>query len=134
MREVGPLPLLTQREEMALAKRIACHAGALREELLRIPFTARFLVERWSELRRANRVTATRSMLVTACCAILVAAGEAKRAALEWFLAGDPTLPARGPPGLTVLTNLDPKEVTWSRARGRSPLASVPRAGGSVSG
>ena len=61
MREVGPLPLLTQREEMALAKRIACHAGALREELLRIPFTARFLVERWSELRRANRVTATLS-------------------------------------------------------------------------
>ena len=60
----------------------------------------------------AHRVTLTRSMLVTARCTILVAAGEAKRAALDRLLAGDPTLPAPGLPGLTVVTDLDPKELT----------------------
>lgn len=59
-----------------------------------------------------QRVTLTRSMLVTARCAILVVAGEAKRAALDRLLAGDPTLPAQGLPGLTVVTDLDPREVT----------------------
>ena len=59
-----------------------------------------------------QRVTLTRSMLVTARCAILVAAGEAKRAALNRLLAGDPTLPVQGLPGLTVVTDLDPREVT----------------------
>ncbi len=51
-------------------------------------------------------------MLDTARCAILVAAGEAKRAAVERLLAGDPTLPAQGLPGLTLVTDLDPREVT----------------------
>ena len=49
-------------------------------------------------LAATNRVTLTRSMLVTARCTILVAAGEAKRVALDRLLAGDPTLPARGFP------------------------------------
>jgi 6-phosphogluconolactonase len=60
----------------------------------------------------AQRVTLTRSMLATSRCAILVAAGEAKRAALERLLAGDPTLPAQGIPGLTVVTDLDLGEAT----------------------
>ncbi len=59
-----------------------------------------------------ERITLTRSMLDTARCAILVAAGEAKRAAVERLLAGDPTLPAQGLPGLTVVTDLDPRKVT----------------------
>ena len=59
-----------------------------------------------------QRVTLTRSMLVTARCTILVAAGEAKRAAVKRLLAGDPTLPAQGLPGLIVVTDLDPREVT----------------------
>lgn len=59
-----------------------------------------------------QRVTLTRPMLVTARCAILVAAGEAKRAALRRLLGGDPTLPAQGLPGLTVVTDLDPRELT----------------------
>lgn len=58
----------------------------------------------------ARRVTLTRSMLVTARSAILLAAGEAKRAALGRLLAGDPTLPAHGLPGLTVVTDIDPRE------------------------
>ncbi len=55
-----------------------------------------------------RRVTLTRCMLATARCSILVAAGEAKRAALLRLLAGDPGLPAQGLPGLTVVTDLDP--------------------------
>ena len=60
----------------------------------------------------SQRVTLTRPMLVTARCAILVAAGEAKRVALDRLLAGDPTLPAQGIPGLTVVTDLDLREAT----------------------
>ena len=59
-----------------------------------------------------QRITLTRSMLDTARSAILVAAGEAKRAAVERLLAGDPALPAQGLPGLTVVTDLDPRVVT----------------------
>jgi len=59
-----------------------------------------------------QRVTLTRSMLGTARRTILVAMGEAKRAALERLLAGDQTLPAHGLPGLSVVTDLDPREVT----------------------
>ena len=58
MREVGSHRLLTSAEEVALAKAIETHAAALHEALLRIPWTARFLVARWDELRRAKRVTA----------------------------------------------------------------------------
>jgi RNA polymerase sigma factor (sigma-70 family) len=43
---------------VALAKAIETHAAALHEALLRIPWTARFLVARWNELRRAKHVTA----------------------------------------------------------------------------
>jgi 6-phosphogluconolactonase len=60
----------------------------------------------------SQRVTLTGSMLAMARCAILVAAGEAKRAAHERLLAGDPTLPAHGIPGLTVVTDLDLEEAT----------------------
>jgi RNA polymerase primary sigma factor len=60
-REVGPLPVLTAREEAALAQAIEAHSGALRTAVLAIPFTARFLVARWKELRGANRVTAALS-------------------------------------------------------------------------
>jgi hypothetical protein len=38
--------------------------------------------------------------------------GEAKRVALDRLLAGDPTLPAQGIPGLTVVTDLDLREAT----------------------
>ncbi len=58
VREVGSHRLLTSAEEVALAKAIETHATALHEALLRIPWTARFLVARWDELRRAKRVTA----------------------------------------------------------------------------
>jgi RNA polymerase sigma factor (sigma-70 family) len=60
-REVGPLPTLTAEEEVALAKGIEGHTSALRQGILGIPLTARFLVGRWRELCRANRVTATLS-------------------------------------------------------------------------
>jgi 6-phosphogluconolactonase len=56
-----------------------------------------------------QRVTLTRRALLTARCAILVATGEAKRAALRRLLGGDPLLPAQGIPGLTVVTDLDPR-------------------------
>jgi RNA polymerase primary sigma factor len=58
VREVGSHKLLTPQEEVALSKAIETHSTALHEALLRIPWTARFLVARWEELRRAKRVTA----------------------------------------------------------------------------
>ncbi len=58
VREVGSHALLTSAEEVALSKAIEAHAAALHEALLRIPWTARFLVAAWDELRRAKRVTA----------------------------------------------------------------------------
>ena len=58
VREVGSHKLLTPAEEVALAKAIETHTTLLHEALLRIPWTARFLVARWDELRRAKRVTA----------------------------------------------------------------------------
>jgi 6-phosphogluconolactonase len=55
----------------------------------------------------ANRITLTRAMLATAQHTILVATGEGKRDALTRVVAGDPTLPVTGLPGLVVCTDLD---------------------------
>ncbi|NNL66442.1 MAG: 6-phosphogluconolactonase, partial [Myxococcales bacterium] len=55
----------------------------------------------------AERVTLTRALLESARTSVLVAAGEAKRAALERLLTGDPELPAQGLPGLVVVTDLE---------------------------
>jgi len=60
-REIGPVETLTAEEEVALAKRVDAHTAGLRREILGIPFAARFVVDRWSELRSAERVTATMS-------------------------------------------------------------------------
>ena len=54
-----------------------------------------------------ERITLTRRLLQTARASVLVASGEAKRSALERLLAGDPSLPAQGLPGLVVVTDLD---------------------------
>ncbi len=53
-----------------------------------------------------RRVTLTRSILETVRASVVVATGEAKRDALERLLAGDPTLPAHGLPGLVLVTDL----------------------------
>jgi RNA polymerase primary sigma factor len=60
-REIGPVETLTAEQEVALAKRVDAHTAGLRREILGIPFAARFVVERWSQLRGAERVTATMS-------------------------------------------------------------------------
>ena len=60
-REIGPIETLTAEEEVALAKRVDAHTAGLRREIFGIPFAARFVVERWSDLRSAERVTATMS-------------------------------------------------------------------------
>ena len=60
-REIGPIETLTAEQEVALAKRVDAHTAGLRREILGVPFAARFVVERWSELRDAERVTATMS-------------------------------------------------------------------------
>jgi RNA polymerase primary sigma factor len=60
-REIGPVETLTAEEEVALAKRVDAHTEQLRKGIFGIPFAARFVVERWSELRAAERVTATMS-------------------------------------------------------------------------
>jgi RNA polymerase sigma factor (sigma-70 family) len=60
-REIGPVETLTAEEEVALAKRVDAHTEGLRREILGVPFAARFVVDRWSELRSAERVTATMS-------------------------------------------------------------------------
>ncbi len=54
-----------------------------------------------------ERITLTRAFLATAHHTVLLAAGEAKRCALERLKVGDPSLPAHGLPGLTVVTDLD---------------------------
>lgn len=53
-----------------------------------------------------ERITLTRSFLRTASETVLLAAGESKRAALSRLLRSDPTLPAHGLAGLTVVTDL----------------------------
>ena len=60
-RAIGPLETLTSEQEVALAKAIEDYTRAMRREILSIPLSARLLVARWSELRSANRVTATLS-------------------------------------------------------------------------
>jgi RNA polymerase sigma factor (sigma-70 family) len=57
--EAGSHAVLSRREEVALAKALELHTDALHGALLGIPFAARFLVERWNELRQAKRVTAS---------------------------------------------------------------------------
>lgn len=54
----------------------------------------------------ADRITLTRSLLATARHGVLLATGEAKREALERLVAGDPTLPVHGLPGLVAVTDL----------------------------
>ncbi len=61
--EVGSVPLLSRQQEAALAKVIAGCAAELHRTLLRIPWTARFVLARWEESRRAaaeSQVTAGR--------------------------------------------------------------------------
>jgi len=58
-REIGPLETLTSEQEVALAKAVEDHTRAMRREILGIPLAARLVVERWCELRSANRSTAT---------------------------------------------------------------------------
>jgi 6-phosphogluconolactonase len=53
-----------------------------------------------------ERVTLTRRALGTARSTLLLATGEAKRAALERLVSGDSSLPACGLPGLHVITDL----------------------------
>ncbi len=55
----------------------------------------------------AERLTLTRLILATARRTILIATGEAKRAAMERVLSGDPALPATGLPNLVIVTDLD---------------------------
>ena len=54
-----------------------------------------------------ERITLTRPVLATARHTVLLATGLCKRSALERLRAGDPSLPAHGLPGLTVVTELD---------------------------
>jgi RNA polymerase sigma factor (sigma-70 family) len=62
-REIGRLETLTSEQEIALAKAVEDYTRAMWREILGIPLAARLLVGRWSELRSANRVTATLSGL-----------------------------------------------------------------------
>ncbi|MEM1416881.1 MAG: 6-phosphogluconolactonase [Myxococcota bacterium] len=55
----------------------------------------------------AERVTLTRDALLRARTTVLFACGEAKREALTRLIAGDPTLPATGLPGLLIVTDVE---------------------------
>ena len=57
LREVGPFPTLTPQEEVELAKAIEAHTTALHQAIREIPFTARFVVDRWREVLQAKRKT-----------------------------------------------------------------------------
>jgi 6-phosphogluconolactonase len=54
-----------------------------------------------------DRITLTRSLLARVPTHVLLATGEGKRAPLKKLLAGDPSLPASGLSGLTIVTDLD---------------------------
>jgi 6-phosphogluconolactonase len=54
-----------------------------------------------------DRITLTKSLLATVPTHVLLATGEGKRDALVKLLAGDPSLPASGLAGLTIVTDLD---------------------------
>ncbi len=60
-REIAPVETLTAEQEVELSKRVDAHTSGLRREIFGIPFSARFVVERWNALRDAERVTATMS-------------------------------------------------------------------------
>ncbi len=57
LREVGPVPTLTPQQEVELAKAIEAHTTALYHSISEIPFTARFVVDRWREILQAKRKT-----------------------------------------------------------------------------
>ncbi len=57
LREVGPVPTLAPQEEVELAKAIEAHTTALHQAIREIPFTARFVVDRWREILQAKRKT-----------------------------------------------------------------------------
>ncbi|QDU65357.1 6-phosphogluconolactonase [Engelhardtia mirabilis] len=54
----------------------------------------------------ADRITLTRRTLATARQTLVFATGEGKREAIERLVAGDPSLPATGLPGLVLVTDL----------------------------
>ena len=57
LREVGPVPTLTPHGEVELAKAIEAHTTAFHRAIREIPFTARFVVDRWREVLQAKRKT-----------------------------------------------------------------------------
>jgi RNA polymerase primary sigma factor len=62
-REIGRLETLAPEQEVALAKAVEDYTRTMQREILGIPLAARLMVERWSELRSANHVTAKLSDL-----------------------------------------------------------------------
>ncbi len=71
----------------------------------------------------SDRITLTRPLLATARHAVLLATGEGKREALERLVAGDPTLPAHGLPGMVVVTDLELDRAPGGTSAGRSAPA-----------
>jgi 6-phosphogluconolactonase len=63
-----------------------------------------------------DRITLTPALLETAGRSVLLATGEAKRDALQRWLAGDVRLPLRGLAGLCIVTDLELGSTLRSRA------------------
>jgi RNA polymerase sigma factor (sigma-70 family) len=55
--DISDIPTLTREDETTLAKQIEAAAAEFRHEAFRVPWTARWLVARWSMLRSEGRVT-----------------------------------------------------------------------------
>jgi RNA polymerase primary sigma factor len=60
-REIRPVPVLRHEEQLALAQRMSEGGRAFRRALVAVPWTARSLLERWEELRKAGRSAASLS-------------------------------------------------------------------------
>ena len=65
--DVGPVPTLTAQEEVQLAGAIEAHTTALHQAIREIPFTARFVVDRWREILQAKRKTSKLSATAGDC-------------------------------------------------------------------
>ncbi len=61
LREIAPLPTLTRDQEQVLAASFEETTACWRRSVFAVPGAARTVIERWQEIRTADRVTATLS-------------------------------------------------------------------------
>jgi RNA polymerase sigma factor (sigma-70 family) len=61
LREIAPVPTLSREEEQSLARALRAATQAWRAAVFSVPGSARAVIARWNEIRKAERITATLS-------------------------------------------------------------------------